>query len=94
MSNGILLRLVQTQGGVFMKKLFLCALAATSITAAGCATVESSAEPAAARIEKEEAITGSRLRRNDPSAENYQGVKAVGPRDYEQYKAPQGMKGN
>ena len=73
------------------KKLIPCALAATSIAAAGCAAVESSAEPGG-RVHKEE-ITGSRIPRTQQSAAISQAVRTGGPGDFQEVRDMPGIKG-
>ena len=68
-----------------MKRLLLCLFAASALIS-GCTTVETSSEPASKAV-KEDYVTGSRLPRSE-NRENYQGVKGIDRKDYEQYKAP------
>ena len=75
-----------------MKKLVTCVLASAFLGA--CASVtpgEGTPENAARNAPKEDFVTGSRLRRSE-AAENYQGTRGTSREDYQQYKAPTGMK--
>jgi protein involved in sex pheromone biosynthesis len=63
-----------------MKKLIFCAVA-TSFILGACATPETSNEPTvAAKSERDDYVTGSRIPRSDNS-ENYQGSKSMSPKD-------------
>jgi len=77
---------------MLMKKLIFCAVIAASFVLGACATVESSSESSAKNAAKEEFVTGSRLKRSE-SLENYQGTRSTTAQDYQQYKAPSGVKG-
>ena len=76
-----------------MKIVILSMLAAASIAATGCATVESpDGGSTSSYANKEDRVTGSRLPRSD-SAENYQGAKAISGQEYRDYKSSTGLLG-
>ena len=76
-----------------MKNFIFCAVT-TGFLLGACATPETSNAPAtAAKSAREDTVTGSRLPRSE-SNENTQGTKSMTGRDYQDYKASTGLKGN
>ena len=76
-----------------MNKLIPCAIV-TCLFIGGCATAESSTQPATGtKAAREETMTGSRLPRSD-SNENYQGTKSMTSKDYQDYLSTLGKQSN